>query len=544
MPDQETPSNEYLSQLLEMVEEDDLVACHLDEVISKAESSTLQLQTSLDQAGRKLPQTTEELRRKLRIEANAWMMMASKMKNKPYLQNLELQHFDRLQDAYKKQLSLGVTLKQVCADAELKDPPEEDLHFSLVQSGCAGPPLQAAWAGRKDEFIDGFGECSPGRWHPAARGLRKTAVQRAFVQRLRGILDEFCLNNLPDVARSTFMLATGKIQQSPFSDSAIANLRSKWFSLLPNSSLAAEIPEFQPFYLHALSQTMEMLGDPDFAILDRESDGNFAEGVPVGHREPLSHVCQVFRKRRKDQKYDETELQLDMMNFQTDSDAEKALQQQFAEEEAFWDVWLYTSLSGIGFLVCLIMAGVPFAYHNFRGGLQLDFVGYWLDYTRFSLGIAERRVRWILDFVASLERDGSLVEVRRYQEFHGRLGFMSQVLPWIRPFLAPGYAWLAKAKPGAVMKVPDAVSFCNAFIRDKLMAGVRLTPCHPREWICGELFRCDAKCAEQEVVLGGWLCLSQMDPAKPLVQLEVVAEGRSLALPVGHQVGRALRQSF
>ncbi|CAJ1412793.1 unnamed protein product, partial [Effrenium voratum] len=105
-------------------------------------------------------------------------------------------------------------------------------------------------------------------------------------------------------------------------------------------------------------------------------------------------------------------------------------------------------------------------------GLQLDFVGYWLDYTRFSLGIAERRVRWILDFVASLERDGSLVEVRRYQEFHGRLGFMSQVLPWIRPFLAPGYAWLAKAKPGAVMKVPDAVSFCNAFIRDKLMAGV------------------------------------------------------------------------
>ena len=212
-----------------------------------------------------------------------------------------------------------------------EDPPDEDLRFSL---GCAGPPLQAAWAGRKDEFIDGFGVCSPGRWHPAARGLRKTAVQRAFVQRLRGILDEFCLNNLPDVARSTFMLATGKIQQSPFSDSPIANFRSKWFSLLPNSSLAAEVPEFQPFYLHALSQTMEMLGDPDFAILDRECDGNFAEGVPVGHREPLSHVCQVFRKRRKDQKYDETELQLDMMNFQTDSDAEKALQQQFVEEEA------------------------------------------------------------------------------------------------------------------------------------------------------------------------------------------------------------------
>ena len=89
--------------------------------------------------------------------------------------------------------------------------------------------------------------------------------------------------------------------------------------------------------------------------------------------------------------------------------------------------------------MCLIMAGVPFAYHKFRGGLQLDFVGYWLDYTRFSLGIAERRVRWILDFVASLERD---VEVRRYQEFHGRLGFMSHG-PVDSPLLG---SWLRLAR--------------------------------------------------------------------------------------------------
>ena len=30
------------------------------------------------------------------------------------------------------------------------------------------------------------------------------------------------------------------------------------------------------------------------------------------------------------------------------------------------------------------MIGVPFSYHKFRGGFQLDYVGFWMDYTRGS----------------------------------------------------------------------------------------------------------------------------------------------------------------
>ena len=46
----------------------------------------------------KLPANTEELHQKLRIEANAWLMVASKMRNKAFLQNLEQRHFDRYTD--------------------------------------------------------------------------------------------------------------------------------------------------------------------------------------------------------------------------------------------------------------------------------------------------------------------------------------------------------------------------------------------------------------------------------------------------------------
>ena len=35
---------------------------------------------------------------------------------------------------------------------------------------------------------------------------------------------------------------------------------------------------------------------------------NFSEGVPVGHLEKFANVSQVFRRRRKDIRYDESEL--------------------------------------------------------------------------------------------------------------------------------------------------------------------------------------------------------------------------------------------
>ncbi len=106
--EKEQPSTEYIAMLLGEIEQDEIAAHSLDEVTSKKDSQSMQLQSSLDQSGRvritrqrqkgKLPTSTEELRQKLRIEANAWLMVASKMRNKAFLQNLEQRHFDRYTD--------------------------------------------------------------------------------------------------------------------------------------------------------------------------------------------------------------------------------------------------------------------------------------------------------------------------------------------------------------------------------------------------------------------------------------------------------------
>lgn len=106
--ERDQPSTEYVAQLLEEIEQDEVVAHALDEVTSKKDSQSLQLQSSLDQSGRvritrqrpkgKLPSNAEELRQKLRIEANAWLMVASKLRSKVYLRGLEQRHFDRYTD--------------------------------------------------------------------------------------------------------------------------------------------------------------------------------------------------------------------------------------------------------------------------------------------------------------------------------------------------------------------------------------------------------------------------------------------------------------
>ena len=46
------------------------------------------------------------------------------------------------------------------------------------------------------------------------------------------------------------------------------------------------------------------------------------------------------------------------------------------------------------FLVVMEMIGVPFSYHKFWGGFQSDYVGFWMDYSKFEIGLSERRATW------------------------------------------------------------------------------------------------------------------------------------------------------
>ena len=147
-------------------------------------------------------------------------------------------------------------------------------------------------------------------------------------------------------------------------------------------------------------------------------------------------------------------------------------------------------------------ARYPFSDHKWRGGSRST--GLVTGSARFHIGIAEKRCHWVVASIGSMEQAGWLVDVRRFHKLRGRLGFMSQVLPWIRPFLAPGYSWLSVVRRGAVLSLPNLVRCVLRFIVDRLNRGIRTHPAGVPERDIGEIFRTDAACNDNCVVLGGW----------------------------------------
>eukprot|EP00435_Cladocopium_sp_Y103_P064749 s303_g26.t1 len=105
LQDSEIPANEYLAIKLEEVENGEPIASSLDEIMSKQEKNTSSLQTSLDVAGHlrvtkikgkgKMPESTEDYRRLLKIEGVTWLCMAAKFKSKSWLQDLQMSDFNK-----------------------------------------------------------------------------------------------------------------------------------------------------------------------------------------------------------------------------------------------------------------------------------------------------------------------------------------------------------------------------------------------------------------------------------------------------------------
>ena len=219
----EEPAAEYIAHKLEQIENGEPTASYLDEVISRKESSSLQMQTSLDNQGRlritrqkpkgKLPTNTEELRAKIRLEAASWVMLSAKCKGRSYLQGLELSHFDRylefllgdkcysmqvatgapssstanqdrqtlvvpwnvllqyefelrkwaIKEAHKNGLPLGDTLHEATRNTELKE-----LHFTSQvalskRSAVPDPPNPGKWARKGKEKGKGKGSKDGGK---------------------------------------------------------------------------------------------------------------------------------------------------------------------------------------------------------------------------------------------------------------------------------------------------------------------------------------------------------------------------------------------
>ena len=155
-------------------------------------------------------------------------------------------------------------------------------------------------------------------------------------------------------------------------------------------------------------------------------------------------------------------------------------------------------------LLAFEVIGTPFGYHKFKGGFSSDFVGFHLRYDRNEVGITVKRGQWLVSWISALEEKRFVVAAREFSEFLGRLGFVAQLLTWLKPHLAPLFAWGAAVSPGMVGRLPDTVILTLSYILAELSSESFMVSAKRPLYFEVEQFRTDAKCTDEYVILGGW----------------------------------------
>ena len=175
----------------------------------------------------------------------------------------------------------------------------------------------------------------------------------------------------------------------------------------------------------------------------------------------------------------------------------------FIGERKFLHLWIW--------VLAFELIGTPFGYHKFKGGLVSNFVGFHLRYDLCQVGISDKRGEWLCGWVDQVSSKNFVVATRDFSEFLGRLGFVSQLLTWMKPHLAPLYSRAAAMAPGTVGRLPETVILTILYIASELRRKSFLVSAKVPEQFGSEVFRTDAKCTDVEVVIAGWECGSD-DP--------------------------------
>ena len=194
----------------------------------------------------------------------------------------------------------------VVVDLTVNETEEAD-EFDMERCCNYGSPIKVEWDGKVHDFIDGFGLCSPTRWHPRARGHKRSLKMKQLASQTFQILQDGVSEALQDVRLDAFKLVTGKLQSSPFTEEILMKVRTRIAALLRDPEDAMIKDTGQPFYLRLLAQWLEVYQDPDVDCLVSNSD-SFATGVNVGVEDPLPRSPQIFPPKVKHRRLDDTEF--------------------------------------------------------------------------------------------------------------------------------------------------------------------------------------------------------------------------------------------
>ena len=157
--------------------------------------------------------------------------------------------------------------------------------------------------------------------------------------------------------------------------------------------------------------------------------------------------------------------------------------------------------------VLLSCFGFPFKWSKQRGGMKVEWIGLFADYTSMKLGLSPKRASWLSDWVLKVAQAGKITS-KEMEQGLGRLGFASNALTWERPFLGPLYSWTAAVRnKKGVLKIPVMLRTILYFLHKRLTMGHSLQepPSQDEAQEFDVEFFTDAKATEDEAWIGGFL---------------------------------------
>ena len=106
-------------------------------------------------------------------------------------------------------------------------------------------------------------------------------------------------------------------------------------------------------------------------------------------------------------------------------------------------IWITGNRSGWRPLVLAMLLlrtlGVPIKWEKFRGGRQVDWIGYFFDLERCESGVSDKRSAWAADWRRRMSESVE-IHLGDFRGGLGRLGFAAALLLYTKPFLDPLYA--------------------------------------------------------------------------------------------------------
>ena len=159
-------------------------------------------------------------------------------------------------------------------------------------------------------------------------------------------------------------------------------------------------------------------------------------------------------------------------------------------------------------VIALWALGWPFKWTKFRGGHEVEWVGYAVHYAEYKVGISSNRAAWVIEWITKLLKDGKVASTEMRCGL-GRLSFVSQALVYEKPLLGVVYTWVATicANGIRIADIPIAIRLVLHWIRKRLQGdGGRLQVIHSesQKAALGDWFRTDARVAENRAYIGGW----------------------------------------